>query len=106
MSCDFKQNSLPKISSRPMGIRAERKTMATRTTMRGTMKHHFNSPRNELNLIRFRNKNRVLSAIREGRADLAIARKNALAGNGAWEEVTQIESEIENLTEILSDIYL
>jgi hypothetical protein len=48
----------------------------------------------------------LLSAIREGRAELAIARKNALAGIGSWEEVSSIESEIENLTEFLSDIYL
>lgn len=83
-----------------MGIRAERKTMTTRT------KHTFTSPTTKLNLIRFNNRNHILAAIREGRAELAIARKNALAGIDSWEEVSRLESEIENLTEFLSDIYL
>jgi len=51
----------------------------SRTTTRGR-KHTFTSPRSELNLIRFKNRSRLLSAIREGRTELAIARKNALAG--------------------------
>ena len=75
-------------------------TTRTRTT------HTFTSPTGKMNLIRFNNRSRILTAIREGRVELAIARKNALAGIGSWEEVSLIESEIENLTEILSDIYL
>lgn len=67
----------------------------------------FAKSHERLALMRFNNRNHILAAIRAGRVELAIARKNALAGeNGAWEDVSRIESEIENLTEFLNDIYL